>query len=364
MITLVVQKERLRHNLMQIKSVVGRSRIIAIVKGNGYGLGLVEYAKVLRDSGISIFGVSRLEEAIQLRQAGITEDIILLSSTQMEQDVANIIHYKIIAAVGSYESAVLLNGLARQNKTVARVHIKMDTGFGRSGFLQDETDKVIQIARFMDNLRIEGIFTHLSDSFGKKQEHVRSQYDEFCGVLTMLSEAKVNYGMVHIANSCGALRYSYLHTDAVRIGSALLGRLPIKDKWNLQRVGHIVCEVSEVRWLPKGHNIGYANVYTTKRPVRVAIIPVGYADGFGVEKSRDTFRGWDILRYLWNDFKLFFNKKGFTCEISDRRAQILGRVSLTHVVADVTDIPCEAGSLATFDVNPLLVDGSVERTYV
>ena len=363
MVRVIVQKDSIISNLKTIQKVVNVP-IIAVLKGNGYGIGDAQFAKILLENGIKTLAVSRIEEAEVLVVNFPRADILLMSPYSTEKEADRIIDAGIIATVGSFESAVLLNGIAEARGVSVRVHIKIDTGMGRFGFLPEETNKVIEIHKFMTNLNVIGIFTHLSNCFDKGERAARAQYNTFTKFIEVLERAGVPSGIAHIANSSGALLYPWLRLDAVRIGSALLGRLSVHDRWGLKKVGKVECIVSDIRWLPKGHNIGYADTFKTKKPTKIAVIPAGYSDGLFMQRVPDTFRLRDILRYsLQNAVRLFKDNKLY-CHIDGKKAAILGRIGLTSIVVDISNIECVIGQSVFFDVNLLFVDGRIERAYV
>jgi alanine racemase len=361
--TLVIQKDRILGNLEALR-IHTDSMIIPVLKGNAYGLGDFELARILSNADVKLFGVSRLEEAERLATVLPDAEILLMSPYSTEEDVEKIVNLNLTATIGSYDSAVLLNGIAEKSGVKCRVHIKFDTGMGRYGFLPEEVEKAVQAVKYLTNLEVTGCFTHLSNCFGRDKKSVLRQHTLFLGCIDTLRKAGINPGLCHIANSAAAILYPQLRLDGVRIGSALLGRVLVKNKLGLKKVGRLESTICDIRWLPAGHNIGYANTYKTKKPVRIAVIPVGYADGLFVEKTKDAFRFRDILRYGFSDFKLLFRSERLTCEINGKQAHILGRVGLCSVVADISSIDCKPSDLASFDVNPLFVNSNVERRYI
>lgn len=363
MSALVVQKESIIENYKIMKNETGVT-VIPVLKGNAYGLGDVEMARILWDSGVRLFAASRIEEALRLHNELPEAEILLLSPYSTEEDAKKIIEAGITAAVGSYESAVLLNGIAAKHEVKCRVHLKFDTGMGRFGFLPEDAEKAANAAKYLENLEICGCFTHLSNSFGKDRKGVLKQFELFKKCIATLENAGINPGMRHIANSNAALLYPELRLDAIRTGSALLGRVSAKNDLGLKRVGYLKSNICDTRWLPAKHNIGYANTFKTRKPMRIAVIPVGYADGLFTEKSKDTFRFRDILRYGFHDFKLLFGDGRLYCKIGGKKVPLIGRSGLCTVVADISSIECSEGDEVIFDVNPLFINSNVERLYV
>lgn len=359
---LVIETKLLLENIGIIKQQLGSAALIGVVKGNGYGLGAVELANILLECGVPMLAVSTIEEAQVLRDAGIDCEILLLSSFTVREDAERILDLRLTAAIGSALAAAALNSAAVDRSTRARAHLKIDTGFGRYGFLPEEAESVVTVCRNLTNVDITGIFSHLSVSFGD-EKYCRAQFDAFLSVIETLRRAGIEPGMRHIANSCAAVRFPDMHLDAVRIGSALLGRLPIRNTWKLHRIARLEATIDEIRYLPKGHNVGYANVCTLRRASRIAVAPVGGSDGFSLQKQRDAYRFTDRLRYLWTDLKFLLKPTRVFCTIGGKRAPVLGRVGLTNVVIDVTRIDAKAGDVAVFPVNPLYVDSALPRRY-
>ncbi len=359
--TLIIEKDKVVHNIERIKAMTN-STIIAVLKGNGYGLGIVEFARILADNGINFFAVSELSEAKILRQNGFNQSILLLTSTSIAEEAEFIVKNNIIATVGSVNSAIIMNEAGKKLDKLANIHLKIDTGFGRFGFLPQQIDNYYSLLKTLENINIMGTYTHLSFAFAKKKKVVQQQFDKFVKCVDGLKQNGVPTGMIHISNSCAFLRFEDMHLDAVRVGSAFLGRVPIKNKYGLDKIGYLKSKIVEFKDLPSGHYIGYANTYKTKKPIRIGIVPVGYKDGFGVEKSRDTFRFRDILRYMYNDFKLL--KKQSFVRVNGRKAKILGRVSMYNIIIDLTGIEAEIGDEVILEINPVLIESSIRREWI
>lgn len=225
--SLIINKVDLVHNINAIKKSTKSNdnyRIIAVVKGNGYGLGLVEYSKLLIDNGINLLAVSSLEEAIELRDAGITSDILMLSSTAIEEELRKLVDNNIIITIGSENVANIANKIASEGKNI-RAHIAIDTGFGRYGFLYNDKNIIETIKNLDSNISIEGIFSHFSLSYYKNNKWTIIQFERFKEVLKELENSNIKIDLLHICNSSGYLNYPEMHLNAARIGSAFLGRV-------------------------------------------------------------------------------------------------------------------------------------------
>ena len=231
--TLVVEKQNLKHNLKIIKEITekNKTKIIAVIKGNGYGLGLVEYAEFLADNGIEIFAVATVEEAIKLRKNGIKQDILMMSSTAVKEDVEALVENDIIITIGSNEAVEVAEEVAKSKNKKIRAHLKIDTGFGRYGFIYTEKEKILESLKKLENVKIEGAFTHFSIAFFGDGKETQEQFERFMATVEYLKKNNVDTGMLHVCNSSAFLRFENMHLDAVRVGSALLGRLAIPNKW-------------------------------------------------------------------------------------------------------------------------------------
>lgn len=369
--TLVINKEDLRHNINKIKEYAKKSgqddagkdvKIIAVVKGNGYGMGIVEYTKFLIDNGISMFAVSTMEEALKLRKEGIKEDILMLSSTAIEDDVRTLVKNKIILTIGSKEDIIIAEKIGKEENQTIRVHLKIDTGFGRYGFVYSKRDEMVEALKNIQNVKIEGTYTHFSISFFD-EKYTKLQFKRFIDVIEVLKMNKIETGMLHVCNSSAFVKYREMHLNAVRIGSAFLGRLSFENNVGLKKIGYLESAVSEIKDLPKGFNVGYSNTYKTKTETKIAVIPCGYMDGINIINNRDMFRTIDKLRYIVRDIKDFFKKQKIYIKIKDKNHEIIGRIGTYHIICNISNSDIKIGDKVIINVNPKFVDSSIRREY-
>lgn len=359
----IVEKDRLKNNIDLVRQAAGGRAIYGVLKGNGYGLGLIQLARELRDSGIERFAVNEPSDALKLRMAGfIDEEILVMNSTCIDEEILDILEAKAVATIGSYETAVKLEGLAEERGEIIEAHIKIDTGMGRFGFDPGETNKIISLFRFMPKIAITGIYSHSNMAFSKDDTADR-ELAALLSIVNSIREAGFDPGCVHMANSAFLFGHNMEGTDAVRVGSAFLGRVSGKAKTGLVSVGHAEAMIGEIRWLPAGHSVGYGAAYCCREATRVAIIPFGYKDGFGVSRENDIFRMRDKLRYIFHDLLLFFRRKTLYVTINGKKAPVLGHIGMVHTIVNVTRVPCEPGDIARLDLSPVYCDSLIERIY-
>lgn len=365
---LVVETQKIKDNLKIVREIVEKSdketKLIAVIKGNGYGLGLIEYAQFLADNGIEIFAVATVEEAVKLRKNGISQDILMMSSTAVKEDIEILIKNDIIVTIGSKESGKIADEIAHEMGKKVRAHIKIDTGFGRYGFIYSQKEEMVDAIKSWKNIQIEGMFSHFSIAFYGSGKETREQYEKFIKCAEVLKNNGIEAKMLHICNSSAFLRFPEMHLNAVRVGSVLLGRLSIPNKWGLKKVGYLKSNVSEIKTLPAGYNIGYSNSYVTKNETKIAIVPCGYADGFNVKIDRDMFRPIDKLRYIIRDIKDAFKKQQIYVTINGEKCKVLGRLGMFHVSVDITGKDVKINDEAKFAVSPMLVDSNIKRDYI
>lgn len=361
----VIEKDKLVSNINIVKKKAGNSKIYAVVKGDGYGLGLLRFAEILRDNGINAFAVTEPEEVLALRDAGFKDsEILMLRSTAIADEIETLIKNDAVLTLGSNDAAAAANGIAGKLEKKARAHIKIDTGMGRYGFNPNAAESVKSLFEYMTNIEIEGLYTHLNRAYKSRKTTIK-QINTLFDIEKKLKDSGYSPGCVHFAGSSVLFKYNIDLRDAVRIGSAFVGRLAVRCKNSgLEKIGYLQSRVCEVRWLDKGQTVGYGSAYRASRPVKIAVIPLGFRHGFGVSKIRDTYRIRDGLMYVLSDIKKTILGEKIYVTINGKKARSLGHIGVLHTVADVTKIQCETGDIARFDINPLYVSESVEKTYV
>lgn len=364
---IIIESDKLQHNinivLDKVKNLEVVPTIIGVLKGNGYGMGILILAKKLIDNGINFFAVSSIDEAKVLRDAGYTNPILLLESTLIEEEIYDIIDYNLIATVGSYESVKKINELAEKQGKVVEAHLKIDTGFGRFGFVIKDNDvsEILKAFDGADFIKVTGTYSHFIESYSNNSKLALKQFNDFMNVVALLKVQNFDVGMLHICNSSAFFKYPYMYLDAVRIGSAFTGRLQISNRTSLKRIGYLESDVCEIKKLPKGYNIGYSATAKLKKDSKVAIVLAGYADGVGVSGPKDSVRFIDKLRKLKVCLKSFFNNERFYVVINNRRYPVLGRIGMKNLMIDVTDSDVKVGDKVKIEVRLGLVNNFINR---
>ena len=345
---LVIDLRVVRNNLRAIKELAEGVAVIADLSANAGGMGLVPVAQFLRDEGIKSFAVSDPGDAKLLRQNGFTKErIMMLRSTADPNEISALLSQGVICTAGSYDAAVAINGIAESRGVPAEIQVKIDTGLGRYGFQPTELDKVAAIYRYMSSLKVVGTFTTFAASWQNKKLTL-SQLDRFNLALDKLIDMGFEPGAAHACDSAALFKYDFELMDAVRVDTALSGRIPGKVIPGLSRVGYIEAGLEEVGWHPKGHTIGYEHGFVTKAPTKIGILSVGYFHGFGVDRYIVERSLFDIIR---------FRRRVTYVRINGSRARVLGSVGLLHTMVDVTNIDCTVGDIALLDVDPVNVKG-------
>ena len=314
------------HNVKEVEKLVGNTKIMGIVKANAYGHGMELSAKALQKAGVDFFGVACMDEAIALRQSGIEQDILILGFTPLEQ-VPYLDQYNLIQTVVSLEYAQDLNAYAKTNHQTIRCHCKVDTGMNRIGIqYQDEyknIDDIVQVYR-QEHLNVEGIFSHfpVSDDLGQDAKtFTKHQIGLFDEVLEQLKAQGIEPGITHIQNSYGILNYLDLGYDYCRPGLLYMGvtsddTIPIASNPDFIPALSLYANVSEVKWIQPGMTVSYGRHFKAEKPVKVASLTIGYADG--------------LPRIVSN--------QGLEVLVHGQKCPIIGNVCMDQCMVDVTNV--------------------------
>src|SRR3954468_15970133 len=295
------------------RSLPAGARLVAVLKADAYGHGAVEIAKRLTADRVAMIAVSLLEEALELRRAGISLPLLVLGPLTREQVLLALDDRITIGVIGPEE---LENVCAIARERDVTIHLKLDSGMGRMGVVESELPDVIERIRATPRLRIDGIYTHFANADDAADPFTEIQIANYDRMLAVLREAGIDAPLHHFANSAATLRGLVRPGDFARVGIAMYGpeRMTIATG-TVEPVLRWRTEILRLKELPAGHAIGYGTTFYTTRPSRIATLPVGYADGYNRLLSNNA----DVL-------------------IRGRRAPVAGRVSMDLVTIDVTDV--------------------------
>lgn len=347
---LLVQTDRILANVRVLQKQAGDTPLIPVLEANAAGLGDAPVARLLAEEGVRTFAVSRLEEALRVAEAARGADVMLLTPYAGEEDIAAILQHDLIGAVDSNDTAVLYSSLARKLHCRARVQLCFDFGMGRFGYEPAEAAKAAQTLKLLENVELFGVFTVLPAAPKEKEGARLQQLRDFQKVLTAIEREGLRPGVAHMADAAQAAVCRDMRLGAVRVGADLFGRGPQKEKHGLKRVGRAVSTVCDLKWLTAGSTVGDDARCRVRKATRVAVVPAGLADGLFTETPE------------YRSFRLF--RRRFYCEINGKRAAVLGRVGLTALTVDVTDVDCAAGDIVSFEADPVRISAFIPRDYV
>lgn len=294
--------------------------LMAVVKANAYGHGAVECARALEAVGADWFGVALVEEAVELRQAGIVQPVFCLGGFWRTQGEL-IVEHDLTPALFRMDLAEELNECAKAAGRVASFHLKVDTGMGRLGVQLSELAEFASALRSLNHINLDGVLTHFADADGLETDYTEGQISRFNKAVSILRELGFQPTWLHMANSAGLHAYPEAHGNLARAGAAMYGLVrdvlsPRLEPLPLKPVLALKSRIVLLKTVPAGTSLGYGCTFTTARESRIATLPIGYADGFHRAHSNN---GRVIVR--------------------GRFAPVVGRVSMDLTVLDVTDVP-------------------------
>jgi alanine racemase len=307
------------HNLSKIRERLSHNcSIMAVVKANAYGHGAVEVSRALGQAGVTRLAVASVHEGIALREAGIKGNILVLGAL-LETQIQELFSYRLTPVIHEQRLLHLLAKEAEAANQPISIHIKVDTGMGRLGLPTSELLTFLDAVLRWKSIRIEGFMTHLADSDGDDSSHTEHQLKCFRGLLEQIEQRGMTVPFVHVANSAAIMRYPQSHFSLVRPGIMLYGYHTLPDAVpcpQLQPVLSLRAMVVQLRTIKPGETVSYNRTFVAKRPSTIAVLPIGYADGYNRQLSN----------------------KGFVL-IDGKRAPIVGLICMDMTMVDVTDIP-------------------------
>jgi alanine racemase len=318
-----VDLDAIEHNIKEIRKITNPdAQIMAVVKADAYGHGFLDVTRTLLDNGADRLAVATLREGEQLRSRGVKVPILVLGAL-MEDDIEDFINFDITPNVFSYETALAISSVAERKEVSTKIHIKLDTGMSRIGFLTGDNnstvvDEIVRISK-LPYIEIEGIFSHFSTSDEYDDTYTRLQFSRFMNVVNLLEDKGVHIPIKHICNSAGIMMYPEMHLDMVRPGVILYGMYPSdevdKSKLDLKPAMTLKSRVTHVKVVEPGRGVSYGKEYITDKVTKIATVPIGYADGY--------------LRRLAREGKMI---------VRGQLVPIIGRICMDQCMIDVTNV--------------------------
>ena len=288
------------------------TKVIAVVKSNAYGHGLIPISKTLEKLNVDYLGVFNVKEGLRLRTSGIKSKILIFGTVK-DYEFDKLVEYNLTPIISTYEELRILDKCALRDSL--KIHIKVDTGMGRLGFLPDEVEEIIKNLYFHNkNVLIEGICTHFSDASSPDKSYTIKQANTFISLLDNLQKSEVKIPIIHASNSAAVLNFPEYQFNCVRPGLLLYGVSPFSEDYGLKEALSLYSTVSTIRNVNENSCISYNRTFSTKRASKIAVIPLGYADG--------------IMYSLSNKGSVLINGSRF---------HIIGSVCMNQFLVDVTE---------------------------
>jgi alanine racemase len=307
----------LADNVRQLKSLLSlQTQLLAVVKADAYGHGVVTVAQTVLQSGASWLGVATVPEGIELREAGIKAPILILGATYTPEQIQAIAHWQLQPTLCNLKQALMFSKTLTSGSIP--VHIKLDTGMSRLGPTWQQAVEFVQLVQRLPNLRIASIYSHLATAENPDQTVMRQQQARFEQAISQIKTAGMPIPPLHLANSAATLTDPELHYNMVRVGLAIYGLYPathLQSVINLKPVLQVKARVTQVKTIPPQTGVGYGYQYITERELRIAVVGIGYADG--------------VPRNLSNKIAVL---------IRGQRVPQIGAISMDQLMLDVSAI--------------------------
>lgn len=365
-----INVDAIEKNLSQVRSILNENvRLIAVVKANAYGHGMVETARILNKQGVDYFAVSYLQEALLLRKEGISASILVFSPIVEEEGLRQAIESGITITVASFADWERAEGVSRQINRKATVHIKVDTGLGRFGLKPDEARELAVKMHQSPQIELEGIYTHMAHAAGNDR-YTCQQFKRFQDLTQALQAQGITIPLKHCANSPVLLKFPHMQLDAVRIGTLLSGQNPaghFPRLLDLQDPYVFKTRIISLRSLPAGSYLGYYRTYRLKQAAQVAVLPVGFIDGLALEvANRPT--GWlDLIKSQVKMLLAYLSISRFSLQVEykGKAYPIRGKVFMQMALVEFpVDLPVEVGDEVIVPIRKTLASPNVERVYI
>lgn len=310
----------LSHNVREIKRLISSDTdFMAVVKADAYGHGAVAVAQTVLRAGANWLGVATIPEGIELREAGITAPILVLGATYSPDQICAIAQWELQPTVCTPQQAFIFSEILSETDWVVPVHIKLDTGMSRLGAPWQQAAEFVKLVRGLPNLNIASIYSHLATADSADRTVMRQQTARFQQAIRSISEIQPQMPRLHFANSAATLTDPALHYDMVRVGLGLYGSYPaphLYNTCNLKPLMQVKARITQVKTIEAGTGVSYGYKFIADRPLRIAVVGIGYADG--------------VPRLLSNRMQV---------SIRGQQVRQLGAITMDQMMIDVSSVP-------------------------
>ncbi len=365
-----INLDAIEKNLATVKSRLAEgTRLIAVIKADAYGHGAATTAQLLREQGVDYFAVSFFREAMQLRQAGINENILVFSPIIAEHELREAVINNLTLTIASPYDWQLLDKTSASMDEEIKIHLKMDTGLGRFGLQENEVLQLLTEISSHRQIMIEGIYTHMAAA-AASPAYTRRQFADFMQTLDKLEEAGQKIPLRHCANSTVMLKYPQMQLNAVRVGTLLSGQAPVgvpPAGLDLEDPFVFKTRIISLRKLNKGDYLAYYRSYRLKKAAQIAVIPVGFIDGLALQVGNKP-SGWlDLLKTMVKLLLNYCNVARFGQQVclKGKMYPVRGKVFMQMALVEIPlDQEAKIGDEVVVPVRKTLSDPNITRIYL
>ena len=362
-----VDLDKLQHNFQLVRHYVAPEvKILAVVKADAYGHGLVQAGQLFSQLGADYLGVTEIEEGIALRDQGIKTPILVFSPF-LASDFWMIKQRDLTITLSNLE---MIEALGEQGYSFC-AHLKLETGLGRTGFSLAQIPQCVALLAKYPQIKVKGVYTHFATAMWTDDRWVKEQMAVFEQGISLLAQFGYTKLIKHVANSSAMMKYGQYHLDMVRAGTVLYGQDggsytaklgdALQDAWVLKT------KITAIEELPEKHGVGYERTFVTKRPSRIAIVPIGYSLGLGVEPIARPKKMKDLIKVLGKGILRFFNHPATRIYGSweGKAIPVVGKIGMQLTMLDVTDQPAlKVGDTITLPARRTNMSGLIEKRFI
>lgn len=358
----IIDAAAIKNNYDVIRQAVDSNTVIYwVVKGNAYGLDTKQYVREMVSLGAKHFACADVNDAVYIKRYCVNAEVLLLTPVNSEGVAKTVVEQGIVAAIENREGASIIGKIAKEPYPV---HIKVDVGFGRYGAHFDDQNELEAICN-TKGIKVEGMFTHLPKCADRHAKDSLEMIEKFFESVGFVNELGVFPKMIHALGSVGVFRFFDKRFTAVRIGSAITGRMPpVANCTGLKKVARLECSINSIKHIRKGESVGYSSLYKAKKDIVAAVVDVGYADGFSVLKIPCEERRIDVLRQIKHDLFNLARKPSFFAVIKEKNVKAIGSIGMTAASFDVTGLDVDVSDIAVIDMSPIYISSEIQRIYI